>query len=276
MLIQKLCFRLACCFSVFAQCFIIVAMPSEVFAADNSKFDFYFGFYRPNAETDIRYDEITAGDGTTINIEDDLNVDDDKVLPALQVNYHVTKQLTLEFGYFDFSRSGSQRIETTIDFGDEVFEIDTDVNTEFDAEVYRLSARYAFYSTEKFQLSGLVGVHATDFDLSLDAPEIDGLSERLNEIVPVPLVGAFADYRINDLFTLSARVEYMDLEVDDIQGGILNTVIAVDYSYSQSLGIRLAYTSFQIDGETDDFTRSFAGLVDYRYRGPEILLRYSF
>jgi hypothetical protein len=246
-------------------------------AKDRPSVELFVGLYQPDAQTQIRYDEAISGDGTTITLEDDLNVDNDKALPTFQLYYHLTKRWTIEFGYFDFSRTGRQRINTTIDFGDGIFEIDTNVNTQFDAEVFRLNARYGVYLSENITISGIIGVHATDFDLRLDASDdIEGLSESLNEIVPVPLIGALVEYRFNEQFALSAKVEYIDLEVDDIQGGILNSEVALDYSYSQSFGLRLAYTSFQIDGETDDFTRSFTGLVDYRYRGPELLVRFSF
>jgi opacity protein-like surface antigen len=254
----------------------ISAYSSVTVSAESKTLELYVGAYFPDAETTLRFDSEEFGQGSNITLEEDLNIESSKTLTAITGTYRFSKRSAFEFGYFDLSRNGSTTIDTEIEFGDQTFSINTQVNSEFNAEVYRLAYRYDLLHSGNLNISGLLGVHATDFDVSLEAEGIDDASERLTSLIPVPFVGVYSEYVFTKQLRLVAQIEYMNLEISDVKGGITNSLVGLDYQFLDNVGVRLGYSYFQIDGESDDFSRRFSGLVDYRYRGPTIFISTGF
>lgn len=142
------------------------------FESDTDKLDVFIGSYFPTAETLVRFDSALPGDGSSITLEDDLAVEAKTTLLAVKGIYRFSQKSSMEFEYFDLSRKGKTQIETEIVFGDQTFMSNIQIDSTFDAEVYRLAYRHQMFSTNKFQIGGMLGIHASDYDASLSAPEI--------------------------------------------------------------------------------------------------------
>ena len=69
----------------------------------------------------------------------------------------------IEGEYFALNRSGTRVINKTINWGGNTYPIGITVNSEFDSDIYRLSAGYSFIKSTRSELGVALGLHVTDF-----------------------------------------------------------------------------------------------------------------
>ncbi len=243
--------------------------------AQDKKFEILVAAYLPNVDTKTRLDSTTLERGTSIGFEDDLNLEETETLPALFLGYHVNPKLSLELAYLDLSRSGSRSITDEIEFGDETFQVNEQVQTKFDVDIYRLALNYDFYETDTWTLASAFGFHITRFDVELAAPERD-LSVSADKTAPLPYISFSAQYRFGGRWQVGTTFELLALEAGDIKGSLVNSATGIDYSFTKQWGVGLAYNFYNLTVKSDDLSDDLEGEFEYEYQGPLIYLRYSF
>ncbi len=124
------------------------------------------GAYFPTVKTTAHLDS-TLGRGTSIDFEEDLGLDDRKTNAAILGRLRLGERWRIEGEYFALNRSGTRVINRTINWGGNVYPIGITVNSEFDSDIYRLSAGYSFIKNTQAELGVALGLHVTDFTMSL-------------------------------------------------------------------------------------------------------------
>ena len=110
------------------QIFIILSFSiTMVHAADSNtdRFSFSIGAFITDRDTDARLDSQTLGQGTDIDFEDDLDLDSSGTVFRLDAFYRFNRRHRIDFAIFDLSRDSSATINESIQFGDDVFNINT-------------------------------------------------------------------------------------------------------------------------------------------------------
>ena len=238
------------------------------FPLDETKFEVSFGAFLPSAKTTVRVDNEQPGDGTEVILEEDLGVEDDKVLGQVEFKYYfANNKSSISVSLFNLKRSGEAAVEVPLDFGRTTFDSDLRLATKFEGFAYRLNYQYDFYSSSNLLFGVSAGIHATDFDVSLKSLDFPDLTDEASGLIPVPLVGVYTKYLMNENWLLSAEVEVMDMEVNDISGNARNTFVELAYKLNEKWLLTAGYNYYDIEGEASDFSRNFAGLVNYRYEG---------
>ena len=82
------------------------------------------GAFITDRQSNTRFDS-DAGDGTDIDMEDDLGLESSTNAARLGGYVWLGRRHRLDGAYFDLSRTASIPIQETIDFGDQTFEINT-------------------------------------------------------------------------------------------------------------------------------------------------------
>src|SRR5580765_3899993 len=136
------------------------------------KWNFQLGAYRPKLDTTAFLNSSTGARGTQLSFEDDLGYDDTKTMPAFLAAVRLGERWKLEFEYLSLSRDSSRPISRTINWGDRSYTVGTVVSSDFDSNIYRLSAGYSFIKTNQAELGVALGLHVTDFSLGLAATAI--------------------------------------------------------------------------------------------------------
>jgi hypothetical protein len=243
--------------------------------AERNTINLLIGGYFPKVDTQTRLDSTELNEGTLIEFEDNLNLDDSKTLPVASIAYNFGEKISVELAYLGFKRNGSLQIEETIEFGDETFDVDELIESKFNVDIYRLAFNYNFFQSPNWTLGAALGIHITDFDIGISAPE-RMISEEVDQIAPVPYLALNAEYRFFDRWQLGGSIEYFSLSAGDSDGSLVNITAGIDYSFSDSMGLGLAYNLYDLSVNSDSLTDDLAGEFQYQYSGPLVYFRVGF
>ena len=121
-------------------------------------------YFYPTVSTTARFDATaTARPGTTISLEDELDLKDRKGLPYLDLGMRLGENWRIEFEYYKLDRTGTKTITRQIDWGDTTFPIGATVSTTFDSTIYRLTGGWSFVKNQQAEVGLGFGLHITDF-----------------------------------------------------------------------------------------------------------------
>lgn len=229
------------------------------------------GGYAPNVDTTANLNTV-FGPGTSVNFEQDLGLDDRKVSATVLGRVRLGDRWRIEAEYFGLNRSGAQAINRSISWGDNTYPVGIAVSSEFDTDIYRLSGGYSFIKNEQAELGIALGVHATDFRISLAATGVG--VETGDELAPLPTVGLYGSYALSPRWLLSGRVDFFTLKYNDYDGSLVNLTAGVDYRFARNFGIGLGYR--YVDYDLSITKSRFNGGVEYKFSGPVLYLVGSF
>src|SRR5690349_1645943 len=113
------------------------------------------GAFITDRQSSTRFDS-DSGDGTDIDMEDDLGLESSTNVGRLGGYVWLGKRSRLDGAYFDLSRSATIPIQETIDFGDQSFQINTALNTQSDLTIIKGDYTFAVVAKDR----GYLGVTA--------------------------------------------------------------------------------------------------------------------
>ena len=229
------------------------------------------GAYAPEVETTAHLNG-PFGNGTSINFEQDLGLKDRKTNATVLGMVRLGDRWRIEAEYFGLDRDGTRSINRTITWGNNTYPIGVTVSSAFDTDIFRLSGGYSFIKNDTAELGISLGLHATDFRLSLGASGIG--SQQADALAPLPTVGIYGSYALSPRWLLSGRVDYFSLDYDEYDGSLVNTQVGIDYRFTRHFGIGLGYR--YIDYDLTVTKPRFNGGVEYKFSGPMLYLVGSF
>ncbi|MGI9309395.1 MAG: hypothetical protein ACR2P6_09035 [Gammaproteobacteria bacterium] len=231
------------------------------------------GAFDPDIDSTLRLDSTLLDPGTPLDLETDLNLEDSDAVPYVTALWRITERFGLEASYFELERSAASTLNFEIDFGDETFLASTDVLTKFDTSFVELSLRYSFVMTEKVDLAASLGAYYLNLDASIEE-QGGGAREADSGEAPLPVVGASFQYKIVPSLTLSLGGKYFGVEVDDIDGSLVNYGAGIQWDPIRFIGIGLAYDYFELDADSEN--EDFLGEFNMEYKGPRAYLTLRF
>lgn len=264
--------------TIYALAIILLVLVTQNLVAkerNDNAVDFYVAGFRPDVKTQVRLDSEEFGLGSNITLEDDLAIESSKTLGSLTAIWHLSQRSSVEFGYFDLSRSGKRNIDVNIAFGDQRYDVNEEIETEFDATVYRLGYRYRFWHSEKVQFDALIGAHTTRFDINLKAVSSAAV-EQVNETAPLPYAGLYGRVQLSENVNMATQIEYFDIKIKHLEGRLTNILWGLEYQFSQQTGVGVGYNYYDLEISSDDLKESFAGIFDFTFDGPLLFVRVGF
>jgi opacity protein-like surface antigen len=224
------------------------------------------GVYAPEVATTASLNGTGGRIGTAISFEDDLNLDDRKTMPSILASMRIGERWKIEAEYLSLKRSGTRTISRTINWGDNTYPIGATVNSEFDSDIYRLSAGYSFIKDSQRELGVALGLHATDFSMSLASTT--GGVRSTDALAPLPTIGLYGAYAFSPKWLLSGRFDYFSLKYEDYDGSLANLSIGVDYRLARNFALGVAWR--HVDYDVDVTKAHFTGGVRYKFSGPAL------
>jgi hypothetical protein len=94
------------------------------------------GMFVPNYNTKIRKSSGST-DGSNLSLEDDLSLDDDDEIPLVIFSARPWSKHKFFFSYMGMDRDASEVLSEDITFDGVTFSAGTDVDTDFDIDMYR-------------------------------------------------------------------------------------------------------------------------------------------
>ncbi len=238
----------------------------NVHPALQDRWTIQLGAYAPQVNTTAFLNSTAGGRGTSVNFEDDLNLKDRETMPALLVSFRLGERWRVEAEYFSLRRDGSRPLSRTINWGDNTYVVGTVVNSEFDSDIYRLSAGYSFVKSNQAEFGVALGLHVTDFYASLSAA---GIGAAVGDaLAPLPTVGFYGAYAFTPRWLVSGRLDYFSLNYDKYDGTLVNFNLGLDYRFTRNFGVGVGFRHVDYDVNATD--SGFNGGVSYKFSGPAI------
>lgn len=222
------------------------------------------GAYIPTVKTDARLDSPTLGIGTAVSFEDDLGLTDRKAMGTFLARVRLGERWRVEAEYFSLDRSSALPISRTINWGGNVYTPGTVVTTEFNSDIFRLSAGYSFIKNAQSELGLVLGLHVTDFTASLGATSV-GVKTG-DALAPLPTIGLYGAYAFTPRWLLSGRIDYFSLKYNEYDGSLTNFLAGVDYRFHRNFGLGAGYR--YVDYGLDATKTNFTGSLQYQFSGP--------
>ena len=232
-------------------------------------FTFRVGFYDISSSTKIRVDALGGLIGTTIDLENDLNLDETKSTSYLSVGWRMSGRHHLELEQFKLSRSGLETLSAQIEFGDQVFDIGATVNSFFETKITRLSYSYVVRDTEKSMVALSAGLHRTSLAVGISDIMANFNADPVaiaEATAPLPVIGVDAGWKFNERWSITGRAQIFRLKIAEYSGRLNHATVRIEYDPFKYVGFGVGYDMFSmgLDIERDLWN----GSVTYSFQGP--------
>jgi len=236
------------------------------------RWHFQLGIYTPNVDTTARLNGAGGLVGTEVSFEEDLGFTERNDMPAVLASVRLGERWKIEAEYLSLRRDNSRALSRTINWGDNAYTVGTTVNSQFSSDIFRLSAGYSFVRDAQKEFGATLGLHTTDFKMTIAAAGIGG--DTGEALAPLPTLGFYGAYALTPRWLLSGRVDIFSLQYQEYDGSLTNVTAGVDYRLFRSFGLGAAYR--YIDYDLNVTKSKFNGGINYRFSGPMLYLVSSF
>jgi len=264
---------------VFVASLLLVPLSSNLSAAVSpeeslvlDRWEVTAGAFFSDLNTKIRFD-TKINEGTTISYEDDLDLPGSQTLLMLRGSLLLGKRHQFSVGYTDTNRSGTKQLSRSIEFGDEIFEINAEVDSFFDVEFLEADYTLWIVSSQRTAFGLLAGVTWVDVTTGIEA-RVGGISGSAGTDFsfsgPVPQLGLRFRQAITRKLIFKASGSFLTFnDIDQISGDIYNIGFALEHNTFKHVGFGadLGATEYDLDsakeGALGNFTFKSTGLALY-------------
>lgn len=234
-----------------------------------------FGAFIASRDTQTRLDSGN-GTGTSIDLEKDLGLASTTSVFRLEgYRWFGEKQRQrADFSWFRFARSSTLPIEETIEFGDRVFQINTEIETKNTQQILKADYTFAALNRQRGFLGITAGFYIMDASLSLREKTL-GTAETGDLTAPLPVVGLRGEYAISERITLRGASQWFGYHTDTLDGSFRDSYIGADYKLKPNTAIGLAYNDVIMKVGAQE-VGSFEGELSWGYEGWLLYLKHDF
>ena len=232
--------------------------------------------------TVIRLDSETLGRGTSLDFEDDLDLDPSQTIPSLSFEWQIAKRHKLGVRWQDFSRDSTSQALEEIHWGDEVIPVNADISLGFDVTQYYVDYAYFPWVKESWAAGFGLGVRVIEISATLAWTEQD--LERSTEAQGTgPLPYIYFEYRrlFSDNWRFVAGLGWLQVKVEDIDGGQWVGRAGIEYLLGEHWGFGAAFNLATIDVdwkglETPSGESLYTGAIDMDVSDVSLFARFRF
>lgn len=271
-----------------AACLVLVLATGAVSAAFadlpgkhpvlNKRFRIGVGGFFPGIDSNLQLDGSDTP-GTNLDFEDLLALEDSANTLWATADWHISKRHGLEFEFVQLNRSNSlSGTSEEYQVGDTLLQVGGNVDTTFDVSLYRLTYGFSLIRSDATQLQIHAGAHLADVSASLELSgelTVDGQvfeetvsTEGGSLTAPLPHLGGSITQAITERFALNAHIIGFALEVEGVEGSIIEGGFGAEWSFGPRFGLGAGgrYFKLSVDDEGEGQRERF----EFRYFGPTV------
>lgn len=223
-------------------------------------------------DTTLRVDESLAEPGTKISAEDDLGLDENKLLAQGELTLLPGERHLVRLSGMTARRSADRVLDRQVKFDDETYLIGERVSSALNLTMVGLTYGYRFLVKERAELTGTLGIQVAAVEANAVVRN-RVVRDSESGIAPLPLVGLEARFDVSGRWSAEARLQYLTAEIDDVDGSLTDARIALTWRKNPHLVFGLGYRRFRI--EVDSRDEGTPGFVDATIDGPLFFMRAS-
>jgi len=233
----------------------LLAVPSPA-AAQNKygplfdKFAFKVAGSFASLTTEIRIDSETLEQGTKLNFEDDLNLDNNKMIPTFGFDWQIAQRHKLSVRYQDINRRSTSQALTEIRWGDTVIPINADIRLGYDIKQGFLDYAYYPWVKERWAAGFGIGFRIMEIKATLsyqdEEHDITGSTEAKGS---GPLPYLYFEYRrmLSDHWRFQTGLGWLSVKVGDMDGSQWVGRASFEYLLGERWGFGAALNVATID-----------------------------
>ena len=237
------------------------------------RFEARFGGLIFSRDTDLIF-STDAGLGTRFDLEDDLGQDRSDAVVRFDGLYRFSKRHRVDFSYFRISRSSRVVIDRELTIGDQVFDINADVESRLSVGIWKLMYSYMVVARDRFDFGLSIGLYAQRNRVRFKEVTLgDFFADDLT--VPLPVIGGRARYDITRRLHARASIEsFFGIEVDKYDGTLIDAQGGLEYDITRNVGLGVGYnwirTKINADNPIIDWN------IDWRVSGVHAYAKVAF
>jgi hypothetical protein len=223
-------------------------------------------------DTDLRIDPTLVTAGTPINAEDDFALDDMKLLPLAEITLLPGERHLIRLSGFGIRRSAQNRIDRTIVFDDQTYLTGERVDSTLNFTMIGLTYGYSVVKLRRADVALTFGVQVVEVEANA-VVRSRVVRDAETGVTPLPLIGVEGRFDFTERFSAEARLQYLSVEFDEIDGTVLDARAALTWRKNPHLVFGLGYRHFAVEVESRDIDTP--GVVDLKMDGPLLFMRAS-
>jgi hypothetical protein len=236
-------------------------------------FEFRFGMN--NGLTDSTIVQRPAGDNPEeqIDVEDVFGVNRRKSIFHFEGVFRFAHFHRIEIGYFEIGRESETTLLSDIRFGGEVFPAGTRIDVDADLRVTKAAYGFSLMNDAQKELGVLAGVHITNFEALVAAPET-GQRVETSVNTPLPVIGAYGSVALGPRTELSAYLQLFRMEFNYYSGSLNNLHLGLTHYFGDTFGAGVGYTAYLMNLDSAD--EDLRGSLEMRHHGPIVFASFRF
>lgn len=248
-----------------------VAVP--VHPALNAPFYFTLGAFFPSTTTQAQLTSNTTGAGAAIDLEQTMDLERSKLVPSFTGRWRINHRWRVEADYFELNRDSTRTIDREIEWGDQVFPVNTQVSAKFNFSDLRVSAGYSFFRTADKELGIGLGLHLASYEASL-ASSTGGGGQGEDVLAPLPVLSLYGQFALTDRWAVGTRLDRFSLKYDKYDGSLTALNLDVLYQPFRHVGFGAGYRGLFVKLEVE----GDRALAKFRqsFEGPTVYMNVSF
>jgi len=223
-------------------------------------------------DTTVRIDPTLATPGTPISAEDDLGLDDSKLLPLVEITLLPGDRHLIRLSGFSLRRSAREVIDRTLVFDDQTYLPGEPVDSTLNLTSVGLTYGYSIVKTRSVDLALTFGVQVVEVEANA-VVRSRVVRDSETAVTPLPLAGIEGRFDFNQRWSFEARAQYLSVEFDEIDGSVLDARAALTWRMNPYLVLGLGYRSFEVEVDSRDVDDP--GLFEMKMAGPLLFMRAS-
>ena len=252
-----------------------VLTPKSLTIASPINDHFYVrGTYFPaSVTTTLRLDPSATAEGTTLNAEEDLGLDDKVDQGRMEFDIRLAERNHVRVDYFKLNRFNQAPLAESIIFGDFIFPEGTNFRAKLDWRVLTLTYTRSVIKTERFEGGIGLGIHILEAHASGGTPGTLNFEET-DEVGIFPTIAANLAWRISKRWSVTARGQQFTASPEDFDGTMRDYHADVQYRWRDNFAFGLGYS--MLESDLDVFDPDEPLLFNLKTEGPEVFFRVSF
>jgi hypothetical protein len=231
------------------------------------------GYFWGHVGTRGRFDNAAGVQGTPFSLESDFGLTAQQRQPRMELIFRLRERGRLRVDFFDLSRSATKRITGTFAYGNQVFEANDVVQSQFDWRQTDVTYTYSFVRTQRFELGGGLGIHLIQAEAIGTVPA-RAASQDFSGAGPFPTLALDGTWLIAKRVAFTARAQYFDARISSQRGELGDYRGELQYRLQRNFAMGMGYEGLRV--RLDVRHENPSGTMKLNVEGPELFLRASF
>lgn len=251
--------------------FVLTLTSTAVFADDaKSLVSVTANYWMPSIDAEVQITDLSVI-GSTIDIIDDLGLDDSNSIPALNASVDLPFLPEILLSYFAIDDSATKNITKTLSYKGKSYTVADQLTSSYDITQFEALLNFNIINMDAGKLGLVIGAKYFEVKTELQDKTLNFIESESVE-GPVPVVGVCGELKLPAKFKLGCLARGLSVEVSDVDAKLYDIEAALHYDFNKFFRASAGYRYFMIDAEDTKDNDS----VDIKFAGPYVGITGSF